>query len=198
MKTLLAAGAAISLALGTAPAIAQSDEMPMTAQQQTMYDAWPADRQSSYDAWPMEAKTYFWTLNDQQKSGWWVLNDEQRMRIIGMTPQQRTAAWTSIMNQMSGTAATATTAAPAGSATATTGARTNQAAAGGMASTSGAMRFVSSERVQPTPDDQGPPSGDVPICTANQQDNCINSWEARKTGNRPLEQWPGRPASEMD
>ena len=30
-----------------------------------------------------------------------------------------------------------------------------------------------------------------------QQDGCINSWAKNKTGNRPLEYWPGKPASEI-
>lgn len=62
-----------------------------------------------------------------------------------------------------------------------------------------AMRFVSSPVVQTTPADAGPPpDGELPICSEDAQDNCINSWEANKTGNRPLEYWPGRPASEIE
>ncbi len=63
------------------------------------------------------------------------------------------------------------------------------------------MRFVSNEMVQSTPGDQGPPTGEVPICSANEQDNCINAWEAGKRGRgvtKPLGYWPGKPASEMN
>lgn len=60
------------------------------------------------------------------------------------------------------------------------------------------INYVSNETVQPTPDDQGPPPGDVPICKPAEEDNCINSWEANRTGNRPINYWPGRPASEID
>ncbi|GMM93027.1 hypothetical protein [Qipengyuania sp. MTN3-11] len=180
MKTLLAASAAVGLAMSAAPAVSQTGEMGMTTAQQTMYDGWPADRQTTYDAWPMEAKTYYWTLNANQQRGWWALNDEQRVRIVGMTPEQRAAAWTSIMNQMSGSAAAT--------------AATTTSTAAPMAS-AGNIRFVSNARVQPTPGDQGPPTGEVPICEPNEQDNCINSWEARKTGTRPLNYWPGESAS---
>lgn len=60
------------------------------------------------------------------------------------------------------------------------------------------INYVSSETVQQTPEDAGPTTGDVPICTAGQEDNCINSWEANRTGNRPINYWPGRPASEIE
>ena len=60
------------------------------------------------------------------------------------------------------------------------------------------INFVSNETVQPTPADEGPPTGDVPICKQGEEDNCINSWEANRTGNRPINYWPGRPASEID
>ena len=60
-----------------------------------------------------------------------------------------------------------------------------------------AITFQSGEVVQATPEDAGPPTGDVPICKPKQEDNCINSWEANKTGNRPINYWPGRPASEI-
>ena len=55
------------------------------------------------------------------------------------------------------------------------------------------INFVSNETVQPTPADEGPPTG-----KQGEEDNCINSWEANRTGNRPINYWPGRPASEID
>lgn len=178
MKTLLAAGAALGLVMAAAPAIADDHMYEWTVEQKAMYDGWPEDRRTMYDAWPMEAQEYYWTLNADQQSGWWVLNDQQRVRIVGMTPEQRAAAWTSIMNQMSGSTT---------SATARTAARS--------ASTAG-PRFVSKAVVQNIAMDQA--QGEVPICGPNDFDNCINSWEARKTGNRPLNYWPGQPASETD
>ena len=60
------------------------------------------------------------------------------------------------------------------------------------------INYVSNETVQQTPEDPGPPDGELPICKQGDEDNCINSWEANKTGNRPINYWPGRPASEID
>jgi hypothetical protein len=170
MKTLLAAGAALGLAIAAAPVTAQSTNTTamastqMTAAQKAMYDAWPADRRATYDAWPASAKTYYWTLSDQQKQGWWMLNNEQRVRIVEMTPQQRTQAWTAISSQMSGNMANTTTAPASASTTATARAGTT-----GNAN----IRFVSNPRVQPV-STTSPPRGELPICTPNQQDDCIN------------------------
>ena len=59
-------------------------------------------------------------------------------------------------------------------------------------------RFVSREVTQATPSGYVAAVGDdLPVCAPNQQDGCINSWEKNGTGNRPLEYWPGRPASEI-
>ncbi|MBU2341927.1 MAG: hypothetical protein KKE77_11880 [Alphaproteobacteria bacterium] len=93
------------------------------------------------------------------------------------------------MNQMTGAATMPATA----SARATTAPRATTATAGN-------IQYRSTERVQATPGDQGPPTGEVPICSSNEQDNCINAWEAGKRGPgvaRPLTYWPGQPASEM-
>ncbi|PIW56347.1 MAG: hypothetical protein COW16_01350 [Sphingomonadales bacterium CG12_big_fil_rev_8_21_14_0_65_65_10] len=59
-------------------------------------------------------------------------------------------------------------------------------------------RFVSKEVTQTTPAGYMAASGDdLPVCKGDQQDGCINSWAKNKTGNRPLEYWPGKPASEI-
>lgn len=194
MKSLLAASAAFGLALTGIPAIAQTamtnDMVEMTTIQQSAYDSWPLERRSAYDAWPTEAQKYFWTLNQEQMRGWWLLTDDQRVQVLGMAPQQRAAAWTAIMNQMTGATTMPTNPGPAS-------ARTTTALPAEMA---GNIDYRRSERVQATPGDQGPPTGEMPICSANQQDNCINAWEAGKRGrgvNRPLDDWPGKPASEM-
>src|SRR5690606_18721955 len=115
------------------------------------------------------------TLNPDQVRGWWLLTDEQRGQIVGMAPQQRAAAWTAIMNQINGGTATAAAAA-ATPATATAGTSNTATAARSQTSGttaaqpattgSGNIQFRSSERVQPTPGDQGPPSGEVPVCSA--------------------------------
>ncbi len=191
-KLILAGAAALAFAV---PAAAQDmavtsdgDVYVMTDAQQSDYDAWPPERQTIYTGWPNTYQTYYWTLTPDQQKGWWVLNDEQRAKVYAMTPQQRVAAWNSIAAQMSGGPA------PAASTTAT--------AATTAAATASTMspRFVSNEVVQTTPGDAGPATGDVPICSKGQTDNCMNAWEAGKRGpgvTRPLDHWPGKPASEM-
>lgn len=191
MKTMMLAGAA-ALAFAAVPAIAQNSQSAMThgtmtADQMGMYEGWPQDRRADFDGWPENVRSYYWTLDADQQRGWWALTNDQRVRIHAMTPEQRTAAWTSINAQMSGTAIGART-----STAASTGA---MASAGTM---SGNIRWVSNEMVQNISADQAP-AGDPPICTPNQQDNCINAWEAGKRGpnvTRPLDHWPGKPASE--
>ncbi|MBU1605953.1 MAG: hypothetical protein KKD08_03975 [Alphaproteobacteria bacterium] len=160
----------------------------MTPAQQQMFMNWEDDQRIAYTRWPIEVQEYYWTLSDNQMRGWWVLNDEQRMRIVDMQPQQRAAAWTSIMNQMNG--ATPMPATPSATTTAPRTANT----------TVGNIQYRSTAVVQNTPGDQGPPTGDVPICSPNEQDNCINAWEAGKRGpgvTKPLGYWPGQPASNM-
>ncbi len=190
MRNLILAGAA-ALAFTAAPAVAQDVAVDaegnvyvLTDEQQTMYDGWPADRQTSYDGWPYEVQEYYWTLTPVQTEGWWVLTDDQRVRIYKMTPEARTQAWTQISSQMSSAPGTATASA------ATTAAAS---------ASSATPRFVSKEVTQATPSGYAAASGeDVPVCKGDQQDGCINSWEKNKTGNRPLEYWPGKPASEID
>ena len=184
MRILLLAGAA-ALSFASVPAIAQT-AMTMTTEQQTMYDGWTTENRSTFDAWPMEAKTYYWTLTPEQTTGWWALSNEQRVQIVGMTPDQRMAAWTAIDAQMN------------------TRANANASTTGEMASsgmmTGGAMQFVRREMAQPvtgSADAAALASGDLPVCKKGQQDGCINSWEKNKTGTRPLNYWPGKPASEM-
>jgi len=60
------------------------------------------------------------------------------------------------------------------------------------------MQWVSTPMVESVPTDTAP--ANPPICAPNQQDNCINAWEAGKRGpgaRKPLPYWPGKPASEM-
>lgn len=179
MRNLIMAGAA-ALAFTAAPAIAddhmEAEAYMMTDAQEADFMTWSDDKRMTYKAWPIAAQEYYWTLTAEQKNGWWMLTDPQRVRIVEMTPEQRATAWTQISSQMQ--ARTVATTTPA--------------------SASGEVRFVSNAVVQSTPGDEGAPTGDLPICSPDEQDNCINSWEARGTGNKPLDYWPGRPASEMD
>ena len=193
MKNLILASAA-AMAFVAMPAVAQDevvitdgeDVYVMTDDQTVMYDAWPLERRTVYDAWPMGVQEYYWTLEPTQTDGWWVLTDPQRVQIYEMTPEQRVMAWQQINAQMNGANNASTTGVTARTTAATT--------------TSPAPRFVSSEVTQTTPAGyKAAGSGDdLPVCTPKQQDGCINSWEKNKTGNRPLEYWPGRPASEID
>ncbi|TMM50152.1 hypothetical protein [Qipengyuania marisflavi] len=181
MRNLILAGAA-ALAFTAAPAIAQDVAVDangnvyvLTTDQQTMYEGWPAERRVMYDAWPYGVQEYYWTLAPTEVDGWWVLNDEQRVRIFEMTPQQRTVAWSQIATQMG--------AAPAPASRPATGTM---------------PRFVTGEVAQTTPAAMTPAGGEYPPCKGDQQDNCINPREAGLNyGNRPLNYWPGKPASEI-
>ncbi len=187
-KLMLAGAAALVFAM---PAVAQDmavdasgNVYTMTTTQQSTYDAWPPDRQTTYTAWPSTYQTYFWTLTPAQQTGWWALTDDQRARVYAMTPEQRTAAWTSIEGQMAGTP----------SASASTTAQTATTAA--MGASTGGPRFVSGEVTQTVP--AATNSGTYPPCRGTVQDQCINPREAGLNyGNRPLNRWPGRPASEI-
>ena len=184
-KLILASAAA--LAFTAVPTSAQDVAVDaagnvyvLTEVQQADYDGWPLERRTLYSAWPYGVQEYYWTLTPAQMDGWWVLTDPQRVSVYEMTPEQRAIAWTQIAAQMnaSTTATVATTAAASASAM--------------------SPRFVSNAVVQTTPAAETPAAGeDLPVCTPKQQDNCINSWEKNKTGNRPLDYWPGRPASEI-
>lgn len=218
MRKLLMAGAA--LMLGVAPLAVQAQDAvggtntiadkrgydsldDLDDMQRAEYDAWPATYQTAYGEWPSEYRAaywgwpdnyrtsywtwpgeyqdYYWTLEPEQQTAYWVLTNDQRAKMAAMTPAQRTAAWTSIQNQMAGTPATTTT-------TTSTPANTG--------TMSGNVRYVSNEMVQATPAAR---SGEYPICNGDNDDSCINAWEAGKRGrgvNRPLGYWPGEPASE--
>ena len=192
-----------------------SSPYEMTAQQSGMYDGWPADRRTAYDGWPYDVQEYYWTLEPNQTEGWWMLNDEQRTRIYAMTPEQRTMAWQQISTQMNAMQNSQGNSATSGSNNANMtnpgnsamSGSNNASMTGNTARTTAASansmqpRFVRSEVVQTTPGDQGPPTGDLPICEDNAQDNCINAWEAGERGpgvTRPLDYWPGQPASQSD
>lgn len=189
-KFILAGAAALAMAI---PAAAQDvavtsngDVYVLTDSQQTVYDTWPADRQTIYTAWPNTYKVYYWTLTEPQMNGWWALTDEQRAQLYAMTPEARTAAWGSIEQQMMSQP----------SANASDTAQTATTAAAGQG-TVGSPRFVSGEVLQTTPAATRA-DGAYPICSATVTDGCVNPREAGKNyGNRPLNYWPGRPASEI-
>lgn len=190
-KLILAGAAALALAVPAAAqdmaVTADGDVYVMTSTQQTMYDGWPADRRTMYTAWPNDLQTYYWTLTEPQQTGWWALTDDQRARVYAMTPEARVAAWTAIERQMASM--------PSANASATAQVATSAAAAN--ATVGGEPRFVSGEVLQTTPAATRA-NGEYPLCSATVTDSCINPREAGKNwGNRPLNYWPGRPASEI-
>ena len=92
-----------------------------------------------------------------------MLNNEQRVRIVGMTPAQRTQAWTAIASQMAGNMNNASA----------TGSANMSNTASARTATTGNIRFVSNARVQQV-SNTSPPVSELPVCTPNQQDDCIN------------------------
>lgn len=97
-----------------------------------------------------------------------------------------------------GAAALAFTAAPAVAQNANANETATTATTAAANANTQAPRFVAREVAQTTPPSYKSASGDnLPVCSAKQQDGCINSWAKNKTGNRPLEYWPGKPASEI-
>lgn len=179
MKKLIFAGAA-ALALAF-PAVAQ--DVVLTPDQVVVYNDWPEDRRTAYDAWPADYRTYYWTLSEAQQSGWWALTDAQRTQLYAMTPEARVAAWASIERQMASM--------PSANASATAQVATTAAATQAVV---GEPRFVSNAVAQTTP----AAKTDYPLCSATVTDGCVNPREAGKNyGNRPLNYWPGRPASEI-
>ncbi len=180
-NSLVTGAAAISLALMPQMALAQSDvpgstnsisdkrdAYKMNDAQKSAYEAWLEDRRADYDSWPYDYQVYFWSLEPAYQEGYWILSPEQRLAIYNMTEAQQREAWASVMKQMKVQPAT----------------------------TASATTFVSKPMVQ---GDMAPKLGhDYPICKGDVQDGCINPRAAGKNwGNRPLDYWPGKPASEM-
>ena len=179
-KFVLAGFAALSLA--AVPSTAQDTELgayDMSTAQQQMFMNWPDDKRIAYTRWSPELQTYYWSLTPQQQTGWWVLTDDQRNRIYVAAPQQRAQAWAAIAAQMPGASANQTP---------------TQAAANTM---SGGIRWASNPVVQQIP---APHQGEYPVCKSDADDNCMNPWAAGMRGpnvERPLNYWPGKPASQM-
>jgi hypothetical protein len=154
------------------------------ATQQTIYTGWPNNYQATYWTWPETYQTYFWTLTPEQQTGWWVLTDDQRAKLYAMTPDARTAAWASIAQQKANM--------PSANASTTAQVATTAAAM----NTAGNPRFVSNAVTQTTP--AASADTNYPPCKGAVQDHCVNPREAGLNyGNRPLNRWPGKPASEI-
>jgi hypothetical protein len=197
-KLILAGAAALALAV---PAVAQDVAVDsngnvyvMTSAQQTSYDAWPVAYQTAYKTWPNDYQsmfwtwpatyqTYFWTLTPEQQTGWWALTDAQRGQLYAMTPEQRATTWASIARQMASM--------PSANASTTAQVATTSA----MTANTMGPNFVSNAVTQTTP---AASDGNYPPCKGAVQDHCVNPREAGLNyGNRPLNRWPGKPASEI-
>lgn len=201
----------------TAEQQAQFDSWP--ADRQTAYNAWPADVQAYYWTLTPQQVQGWWALTDEQRVQVYRMTPEQRAtawasinaQLAGAPPPAATppaaapaaAAPTSTSTAM-GTDTTTAAPAPADPAmgTSTTMGTTAAAGMGTMGSTtsttaSGNMRFVRGEVTQNAP--AATPGTEYPPCRGEVQDGCVNPREAGLNyGNRPLNYWPGRPASESD
>lgn len=193
-KTILAAATALSLA--AMPVVAQdaANRDPgaqavyeaLSPEQQAMFDRLTPDRQVMYFGWTDALRDYYWTLGQQRQDAWWYLSDEQRIALFRIQDsQQREEMWSSIVEQVAAldqpdTSRDVPTPASGSSATTTEGTE---------------VTFVSNSVVQDAPP---PHQGEYPVCTDGRTDNCINAWEAGQRGpgvTRPLDHWPGEPAS---
>lgn len=194
-KAFLAAATALSMA--AVPAMAQQQTAPapdnagafysaeheqmmreMEPDARVYFETLERDQQEMYFGWDAALRDYYWTLDNDQRDAWWYLNDEQRITIYQIeAPEQRTAAWNSILAQvedMEGTEVSAQT---------------------DMSTNSGDLQFVSNVMVQSAP---APHQGEYPVCESDADDSCINAWAAGQRGpgvDRPLNYWPGEPAS---
>ena len=193
-KAILAAATALSMA--AIPATAQvnnvDDKRDMTEAQQMMYDELNADQRTIFDTYTPDQQTmyygwndalrgYYWSLDQDEQNAWWYLDDQQRVTLFQIqAPEQREAAWSSVLTQVEQMEA---------------GASPEQAASETTATSSGNMEWASNEVTQNVP---APHQGEYPICESDADDNCINAWAAGQRGagvDRPLDYWPGEPSS---
>ena len=188
MRTILMAGAAaISMAAIPVTSLAQSDVpgstnsisdkravYEMSEEQKGMYDSWPAEKQSEYESWPYDYQVYYWDLDPMYQPGFWALTPEQRTKIYSMEALDQETAWKSVMAQLNGeTVATAET------------------SSGDVATSYQNSAVVQGNMTAEAKDE-------YPVCKGDIQDSCINPRAAGMNwGNRPLDYWPGKPASEM-
>lgn len=198
------------------------------ATRRATYDAWPGDVQGYYYTLGAPEKEAFWLLTDEQRVQLYRMEPAPRTAAWASIMQQVNAqgaaaaspAGTADTTMPPMDSGSTTTMEPTDPMATTTGSMmsdtdmatstmsndtmaTAPAGAGmgtsAMADTSmagsGNMQFVRNETAQAAPAAR---QGEYPVCKGDQQDGCINSWEANKTGNKPLDYWPGRPASEID
>ncbi len=66
---------------------------PMTDEQQSIFDTWPADKQSAFMAWPAETQGYFWSLSAERQDLFWRLTDDNKVSLTAMGEEDRAGAW---------------------------------------------------------------------------------------------------------
>lgn len=192
-KAVLAAATALSMV--AIPAAAQvnhvEDKRDMTEAEQTIYDSLDTDQRAAFDTytpdqrvmyfgWNDALRGYYWSLDQEEQNAWWYLDDAQRATLFQIqSPEQREAAWDSVIAQVEDlemqTAEADTAAYDDGE--------------------SAAIQYVSNAIVQSAP---APMTGEYPVCASDADDSCINAWAAGERGpgvDRPLNYWPGEPAS---
>lgn len=175
---LAASISAPTLAQDAAVTAAPTTATALTAEQQAIYDGWPADKKADYETWPQAYKDYYWSLKTEQQTGFWALTDDQRGQVYKMTPEQREIAWTSIMQQLAGTTPTTPPgqANPPGTGMPTTGVPNPQTAE---QTVRPAMPADQSYQGGPykgalTPPPAAAMNKDYPVCSKTVQDSCRN------------------------
>lgn len=159
------------------PAEYQSEFWTYPVDYRTAYWGWPADYQTAYWAWPVDYRTSYWTWPNNYQSYYWALTPEQQTAWWALTPEQRGQIVAMTPDQ--------------------------QMAAWSSINEQIAVKQAAQTKtiMTPSPAAQAAPAartGEYPVCGGAIQDSCINPREAGKNyGNRPLDYWPGKPASQM-
>jgi len=194
MKTMLLA-TATALSLAAMPVAAQQADAPLgstnsiadkreyTADQQAVYDALEPEQRMDFDAWAYErqlvyfeqrdpVRVYYWTLEPDEQVMWWQLTPAERVAVAeAIEAQERQMLWDQYTTRYAVAEPVATT-----------------------QPSEPQITYVSNEMAQPV----AKHSGEYPVCKSDADDACINAWEAGKRGagvNKPLDNWPGEPAS---
>ncbi len=159
------------------PAAYQSEFWTYPVDYRTAYWGWPAANQTAYWAWPVDYRTSYWTWPSDYQTYYWALTPEQQTAWWALSSTQRGEILAMTPDQQLAAWSSI-----------------NQQIAAQQASEVKTV-MAPSPAAQPAPAAR---TGEYPICGGAIQDSCINPREAGKNyGNRPLDYWPGKPASEM-
>ena len=182
MRNLLLAGAAaMSIAGMSTAAVAQDASAPMgstnTVEDKQGGIEMTAEQQAEYDSWPEEQQVMFVAWEPVYQEYYWTLTPTQKEGYWVLNDEQRMQ-----INQM--------TPAQRSAAWSAITSQIDEA-------TSPAAQSATTSAEPGTPAATTPK--DYPICSAEVQDSCIQPRAAGKNyGNRPLDYWPGEPASKMN